>query len=193
MNRKIFLTTGAVGFTSLCITPVSSMSVPNTATQTTSRSFLSILEQLEKYSLHSMSTSFNKAYETFMKQLNSRKYQVDPNTIYRLNDVSYVMPMVKSTFITKHNYLVLFIKGTGGFVPHILDNNMLSAYDEAIKNYNQGARAMDLDLDVLKFVAPTKVLKRKKNYKREQFAFQNSYGNTLTLISTSNRSYMTVC
>ncbi len=191
MNRKSFLTTSVATIAGLCVTPAHSLTTLVDTHQ--NHDFYGMLNKLETFSLQNMPPGFVRAFISFSNEELAKNHFINSYEIFKLNDTCYAMRIEKNSLFSKKNELVLFVKSSFEFNYYLLEENLISAYNQIVSNYIESSKAMELDLDVLKFTAPTKILDVDKKLRKKQLVFQNYYGNTITLVTDNKKNFVMVC
>ncbi len=193
MNRRNFLTTGALGLSSVSILPASIISNKQIVSLADfGKGFYSLYKRTNQIYVKSLSGTFLKAHKKMVMNLNNKGYVFNEMEVIGLSQNCFILPLNKTSILGyKSKELALIIKEQGSFSHYILNQYHSMGFNKFIEDLDENIKFLKLDINVLEFITPVKV--NKESFGRVSiFAFENTYKNNIILKSSSKNQLVSI-
>ncbi len=188
MNRRNFLSSGALTAGALSLTPTSVFANNSTISVfSLGKGFSTISDQIQHLSVTFLPQNLQEARKTLLQKLDEKGYSYSNSEVIKLSDHCYAIPLSKNPLIGFNSKeLALLIKHNGIYKHHILNEPTAMAFNSLIENFSASSDSHELNLDTLQFISPNEVIKESSG-KQCTFAYKNANGNTITLKASSKK------
>lgn len=193
MNRRFFLTTGALGLSSVSVFPASIISKNNFVSLADfGKGFNNLYQKTNQRIVSSLSDSFLKAHKKILVALTNKGYIYNNLEVTALGKSCFIIPLKKTPMIGfSSKELALIIEEQGTFSHYILNEYQSIGLNNFIENFDKNIESSKLDINVLKFITPVKVYKDVKG-KESLFAFENVHKNKIVLKNSSKKQLVSI-
>ncbi|MEW4924613.1 hypothetical protein [Algibacter sp. 2305UL17-15] len=194
MNRRFFLTTGALGLSSVSVFPSSIVQNNNFVSLADfGKGFYSLYKKTTQRYVTSLSNSFIEAHKEILISLTNKGYVYNNLEVTVLGESCFIIPLKKSSMLgfNSKELAIIIEKEEGGFSHYILNEYQSIGLNNFIENFDKNIEVSKLDINVLKFITPVKVLKESIG-KESVFAFENALKNKIVLRSSSKKQLVSI-
>ena len=188
MDRRKFLSSGTIGLGALSMVPSTILANNNPVSlNSVGEGFNRISTQISHTSVALLPQRFLKAHTTLMQLLTKKGYNFSSTEIVKLSPNCFAIPLSKNPVIGfSSKGLALLIEHKGSCKHYILNENTTIAFNTLIESFSKSSDSHNLNLDVVAFSVPKKVIKESHG-KENKFVYKNTSGNTITLVGSSKK------
>lgn len=188
MNRRSFLSKGAIATAALSVAPSQIFANESTVSLTQLGNGLKNLKQFSSaLQVDSMPSSFKDAVHKLKNALQKQGTYTEITTVHKLNNNCFAIPIQKNGLLSKEHELAFIIEEKLSYSHYILDDKLTTEYNHFLENYVQQLRANTHLTNIDELATPYKVKGYSKG-KKASFIYTSKSGTTISLINHKKKT-----
>lgn len=193
MNRRHFITSGALCAGALSLVPTTAFSSTSAISiYSIGHGFNALSNLIHHTSVGTLSKKLQEAHKELSRVLDDKGYNYDGSEVVKFSNNCFAVPLSKEPLLGfKSKALALLIEHNGDYKHYILNEKTSKTFSSLVENYTLNSRTNGLNLDAVEFITPIEVLTVSTG-RINIFVYKNMSGNTITLRSSNKNQVILV-